>query len=76
MPANIFNIKGLTHEQVVEARKKFGYNRLDNKKENGFVDTVKNLAKSQWLFYYCWHLQFISSAEMLEMVFFLQPPLY
>ena len=45
MPANNFNIKGLTQEQVVEARKKYGYNQLDYKKENGFLDAVKSLAK-------------------------------
>jgi len=45
MPANNFNIQGLTNEQVLEARKKYGYNRLDYKKENGFFDAIKNLAK-------------------------------
>ena len=29
MPANNFNIKGLSNEQVREAREKFGYNRLN-----------------------------------------------
>ena len=45
MPANNSNIKGLTQEQVVEARKKYGYNRLDYKKENGFLDALKSLVK-------------------------------
>ena len=45
MPANNFNIKGLTQEHVVEARKKYGYNRLDYKKENGFLDALKSLVK-------------------------------
>jgi len=45
MPANNFNIKGLTNEQVLEARKNYGYNRLDYKKENGFFDAIKSLVK-------------------------------
>lgn len=45
MHPNNFNIKGLSEEQVLEARAKFGYNRLDYKKENGFIDAVKSLAK-------------------------------
>jgi P-type Ca2+ transporter type 2C len=49
MPANNFNINGLTNEQVLEARKKFGYNRLEYKKENGFADALKRLAKEPML---------------------------
>ena len=45
MPANNFKIKGLTNEQVLDAREKYGYNRLDYKKENGFFDALKRLAK-------------------------------
>lgn len=45
MPANNFNINGLTDQQVLEARKQFGFNRLDYKKKNGFVDAMKSLAK-------------------------------
>lgn len=45
MPANQFNISGLTNEQVVLARKNFGQNKLDYKKENNFFDTVKRIAK-------------------------------
>ena len=45
MPANNFNIKGLSNEQVRDAREKFGYNRLKYKKENGFFDAVKSLIK-------------------------------
>ena len=45
MPANNFNINGLTNEQVLDARQKYGYNRLVYKKENGFLDAVKSLAK-------------------------------
>src|SRR6478752_6986083 len=45
MPANHFDISGLTNEQVVLAREKFGQNKLDYKKENSFLDTVKRIAK-------------------------------
>lgn len=37
MPVNNCNINGLTNEQVLDAREKYGYNRLDYKKENGFL---------------------------------------
>jgi len=45
MPVDNFNIKGLTDEQVLESRKKYGYNRLEYKKENGFIDALKSLVK-------------------------------
>jgi Ca2+-transporting ATPase len=45
MPANHFNILGLTTEQVILAREKFGQNKLDYKKENSFLDTIKRIAK-------------------------------
>ncbi|MEO8711917.1 MAG: cation-transporting P-type ATPase, partial [Parafilimonas sp.] len=45
MPANNFNIKGLTEAQVIDARKKYGYNQLNYKKENSFFDAIKSLAK-------------------------------
>lgn len=45
MPANNFNINGLTQQQVKEAREKFGQNKLEYKKENGFIDAIKSLAK-------------------------------
>jgi len=45
MPVTNFNIKGLTNEQVLVAREKYGYNRLQYKKENGFIDALKSLAK-------------------------------
>ena len=45
MPANNFNIKGLTQQQVLEAREKYGFNRLDYRKENPFLDALKSLAK-------------------------------
>ena len=45
MPANNFDIQGLTSEQVLAARQKYGLNRLNYKKENGFIDAIKSLAK-------------------------------
>ncbi len=45
MSTNNFNITGLTDDQVIEARKKYGSNRLVYKKENGFIDAIKSLAK-------------------------------
>ena len=45
MSTNNFNIKGLTAAQVLEARKKHGYNRLDYKKENVFWKALKGFAK-------------------------------
>ncbi|MBK8846634.1 MAG: cation-translocating P-type ATPase [Bacteroidetes bacterium] len=45
MSANHFNISGLTSEQVVHARAKFGQNKLDYKKENSFLDALKRIAQ-------------------------------
>ena len=45
MRTNNFNIQSLTNEQVAEARKKHGLNKLEYKKENGFIDAVKSLVK-------------------------------
>jgi len=45
MPANQFDIQGLTSEQVLLARKKFGRNQLDYKKGNTFFDSLKRIAK-------------------------------
>lgn len=45
MSVNNFKIKGLTSQEVLEAREKFGYNRFDYKKENGFIDALKSLVK-------------------------------
>jgi len=45
MAANNFNINGLSARQVLEARAKHGYNQLDYKKENGFWEAAKDLAK-------------------------------
>ena len=45
MSSGNFSFKGLTTEQVLQARERFGYNRLQYKKENGFIDGLKSLAK-------------------------------
>ena len=45
MPANHFNIKGLTPQQVLEARGKNGYNKLNYKKENRLLEVLKTLVK-------------------------------
>jgi len=45
MSANNFNVKGLTDEQVLAARVKYGENQLAYKKENGFFAAVKSIAK-------------------------------
>ncbi len=44
MPATNFNIKGLSDEEVLQAREMYGENRLAYKKENGFVQAIKSLA--------------------------------
>lgn len=49
MPTNHFNIKGLTDDEVVEARQKFGKNQLTFKKENGFLDALKSLLRDPML---------------------------
>jgi P-type Ca2+ transporter type 2C len=49
MPANNFNINGLTDEQVIIAREKYGHNTLQYKKENGFLDALKSLVKEPML---------------------------
>lgn len=45
MPTNNFDINGLTDEQVLIARKKFGKNTLDYKQENGILEAIKTLAQ-------------------------------
>lgn len=45
MESNHYDITGLTNEQALVAREKFGKNKLDFKKENTFLDTVKRIAK-------------------------------
>ncbi len=43
MVSNLFNISGLTNEQVLEARKKFGQNVFTFKKENNFFNALIKL---------------------------------
>lgn len=45
MPANHFDIKGLTDAQVLSSREKHGQNVLDYKKENSFLNALKSIAK-------------------------------
>ncbi|WP_449436848.1 cation-transporting P-type ATPase [Pedobacter steynii] len=45
MPARNFNITGLSKQEVIASRSKNGDNRLTFKKENGFFDAIKSLAK-------------------------------
>ena len=45
MSVKHFSIVGLTNEQVISAREKFGRNKLDYKKGNEFLDTVKRIVK-------------------------------
>ncbi len=45
MPVNHFNIKGLTDEEVIVARNKFGQNTLNYKQENSFLEVIKKLVK-------------------------------
>lgn len=42
---NYFDIKGLTSAGVLQARKEFGYNKLDYKRESGFIASVTGLVK-------------------------------
>src|SRR5665811_71589 len=44
MPVENFNIKGLTSEEVMQARKAHGKNILEGKKIHGLFDALKNLA--------------------------------
>lgn len=45
MPANNFNINGLTTEQVLNAREKYGKNTLNYKRENNVLAAIKKLVK-------------------------------
>ncbi len=45
MSCNTYNIKGLTQIQIIEARKKYGFNVLNYKKENGFLNAIMGLVK-------------------------------
>ncbi|GAA5225383.1 cation-translocating P-type ATPase [Membranihabitans marinus] len=45
MPQNNYNIHGLTTDQVIKAREKFGSNHLNFRKENGFFNVLIKLAQ-------------------------------
>lgn len=45
MPENHLNIKGLSNEQVSAAREKFGLNKLEYRKGNSFVITLKRIVQ-------------------------------
>ncbi|NHN24774.1 cation-translocating P-type ATPase [Flavobacterium jejuense] len=45
MPSNNYDIKGLTNEQVLLSREKFGENTLKYKQKNTVLDAIKNLVK-------------------------------
>ena len=49
MPINIFNIEGLTNEQVIVKREKYGQNILNYKKENSVLLALKTLARQPML---------------------------
>jgi P-type Ca2+ transporter type 2C len=67
MSTNNFNINGLTDEQVIIAREKYGQNKLQYKKENGFLDALKSLSKEPML---------ILLQAILAMVFLCYRPLF
>ncbi|MGY0036475.1 cation-transporting P-type ATPase [Pedobacter sp. NJ-S-72] len=45
MIENIFGIKGLTPVQVLSARKKYGYNSVNYKKESGIISALISLVR-------------------------------
>lgn len=45
MVSTNFNTKGLSPEMVKESREKYGSNKADYKKENGFTDAIRSLIK-------------------------------
>lgn len=49
MPANNFDIQGLTDEQVIAARNEHGLNKLNYKKDDTILDTVKRIVKDPML---------------------------
>ncbi|MFZ2784638.1 MAG: cation-translocating P-type ATPase [Sediminibacterium sp.] len=42
---NHFNITGLTNGEVIQSRERYGKNALNFKRENGWMDAIKSLAK-------------------------------
>lgn len=49
MPANNFDIQGLTDEQVIAARNEHGLNKLNYKKDDTILATVKRIVKDPML---------------------------
>ncbi len=49
MPANNFSILGLTNDQVIFSREKFGLNKLEYKKGNEFFNAIKRIVKDPML---------------------------
>lgn len=45
MPANNFNISGLSEEQVIKSREKFGLNKITSKRESEFIAAVKQIVQ-------------------------------
>jgi Ca2+-transporting ATPase len=45
MLENNFNVKGLTGEEVLQAREKYGYNKLNYHKERGFLNALLKFIK-------------------------------
>lgn len=45
MPANNFNINGLTDKEVTLSKEKYGLNKLDYKKDNNLLSTIKRIVK-------------------------------
>ncbi len=45
MPANTFNIQGLSNAQVAESRRRHGSNILHTKRRNGFIEAITDLVK-------------------------------
>jgi Ca2+-transporting ATPase len=45
MPSYQFHTQGLTDQQVLESRARYGYNKADQKRESGFLTAGKNLFK-------------------------------
>jgi len=49
MPIHNFNLKGLSDNEVVKAREKYGKNQLNYKKGNTFIETVIRIVKDPML---------------------------
>lgn len=49
MPIQNFDIQGLSNDEVIKAREKFGKNQLNYKKENSFFDNVIRILKDPML---------------------------